>query len=112
MKRGDVWWAELPEPWGHRPVVLLARNEAYTLLTWVVVAPLTRRIRRLPTIVVLDPADDGVPELSAVNVDNLQAAERAWLDTYIASLRPERMQAIDRAIHFALGLRNCPGRAK
>ena len=110
MRRGEVWWADLPDPWGRRPVVLLARDEAYTLLSWMVVAPLTRRIRRLPTIVVLDPADDGVPELSAVNVDNLQAVERAWLQTYVVRLSSERMREIDRAIHFALGLRNCPDR--
>lgn len=108
MRRGEVWWAELPEPWGRRPVVLLARDEAYELLKWVVVAPLTTRIRHLPTVVVLDPAADGVPEPSAVNVDNLQAVERAWLETPVARLRSERLEAIDRAIHFALRLTNCP----
>ncbi|MBA2451419.1 MAG: hypothetical protein H0V51_25670, partial [Chloroflexi bacterium] len=48
--------------------------------------------------------------LSAVNVDNLQAVERAWLQTYVVRLSSERMREIDRAIHFALGLRNCPTR--
>jgi mRNA interferase MazF len=31
MKRGEVWWATLPEPVGRRPVVLLSRNAAYPI---------------------------------------------------------------------------------
>jgi len=41
MRRGDVWWAELPAPSGRRPVVLLTRNEAYAFRELVTVAPLT-----------------------------------------------------------------------
>ncbi len=29
MRRGEVWWAELPERVGRRPVVLLSRDSAY-----------------------------------------------------------------------------------
>lgn len=29
MKRGEVWWAQLPSPVGRRPVVLLSRDTAY-----------------------------------------------------------------------------------
>ena len=108
MKRGDIWWATLPPPWGRRPVVLLARNEAYTLLTWVTVAPVTTHVRDIPTAVRLDPLLDGVPRMCAVSLDNIQAIRREWLDTQIGRLRPETLLAVDRAIHFALGLRNCP----
>ena len=31
MRRGEVWWADLPVPVGRRPVVLLSRNEAYAV---------------------------------------------------------------------------------
>ncbi len=31
MKRGEVWWAELPKPSGRGPVILLSRNEAYRI---------------------------------------------------------------------------------
>jgi mRNA-degrading endonuclease toxin of MazEF toxin-antitoxin module len=27
MRRGEVWWADLPAPAGKRPVVLLSRND-------------------------------------------------------------------------------------
>lgn len=105
MRRGEVWWADLDAPWGRRPVLLVARDEAYQVLTWVMVAPLTTRIRAIPTAVALDPADDGVPERCTVSLDNIQAIRTGWLDTVIVRLRPERMEAVDRAMRFALGLR-------
>jgi mRNA interferase MazF len=108
VERGEVWWADLPEPWGHRPVVLVARYDAYTILTWVAVAPVTTRLRRLPTAVPLDPDVDGVPDRSIVLLDHVQTIPREWLATRITRLHPEKMQQIDRAIHFALALQNCP----
>jgi len=47
MKRGEVWWAELPEPIGHRPVLLLSRNRAYEVRNAVTVAEITQTIRAL-----------------------------------------------------------------
>lgn len=89
MKRGEVWWANLPAPWGRRPVLLLARNEAYAILTWVVVAPLTTTVRTIPTAVPLDPTADGVPQPCAVRLDNIQAIRKDWLDTLVVHLRPD-----------------------
>lgn len=96
----------MPAPWGRRPVLLLARNEAYALLTWVMVAPLTTTIRTIPTAVPLDPLADGVPQPCVVSLDNIQAIRKDWLDGMIVPLRAETMLAVDQAIHFALGLRS------
>ena len=41
MKRGEVWWADLPAP-GRRPVVLLSRG-ACAVRELVTVAPVTAR---------------------------------------------------------------------
>lgn len=104
MRRGEIWWAQLPQPWGRRPVLLLARDEAYAVLTWVVVAPITTRIRDIPTAVSLEPGRDGVPEHCAVTLDNLQAIRKDWLDAPMTRLNRDRMADIERALHFALGL--------
>lgn len=60
MRRGDIWWAELPPPTGRRPVVLLSRDEAYAIRALVTVAPVTTRIRQIPAEVPLGP-EDGLP---------------------------------------------------
>ncbi len=70
MRRCDVWWADLPAPAGKRPVVLLSRNEAYTIRQLVTVAPVTTRIRSIPTEVPLG-REDGLPKRCVINVDTI-----------------------------------------
>jgi mRNA interferase MazF len=106
MRRGEVWWAELPAPAGRRPVVLLSRNEAYGLRELVTVAPVTSRIRRIPTEVLLGP-EDGLPRACAANLDIITAIPKCALAERITGLRPEKLRAVEAAIEFALGL---PGR--
>jgi mRNA interferase MazF len=107
MRRGEVWWANLGEPWGRRPVLLVSRDEAYLHRRWVMVAPLSTAIRDNPSFVTLDPELDGIPKPSAVNLESIQTVQKDWLDTYIVRLRDEQLRAVERAIHFALRLRNC-----
>ena len=61
MKRGEIWWAELAPPAGRRPVLLLSRDEAYSIRELVIVAPVTTRIRHIPSEVSLD-LEDGLPK--------------------------------------------------
>jgi mRNA interferase MazF len=105
MKRGEVWWAELPEPVGRRPVVLLTRDGAYAYRTMATVAPVTTTARGIPAEVELGPAD-GLPRQCVVNLDNLQTIDQRRLRGRIAFLGSKRLQEIDDAIHFALGLRD------
>jgi hypothetical protein len=69
MKRGEVWWADLPPPTGRRPVVLLSRDEAYAVRALVTVASVTTRIRSIPAEVPLGP-EDGLPRDCVANLDN------------------------------------------
>ena len=103
MRRGEVWWADLPPPTGRRPVVLLSRNEAYAVRALVTVAPETTRIRSIPAEVSLGP-EDGLPRDCVANLDTIITIAKDSLQTRIASLRSEKMQAVDVAIRFALGL--------
>jgi mRNA interferase MazF len=105
MRRGEVWWAELPEPVGHRPVVLVTRDGAYGYRTMATVAPVTTTVRGIPAEVQLGPAD-GMPRRCVVNLDNLQTVDQRRLRERITLLASKRLQEIDDAIHFALGLRD------
>ena len=49
MRRGEMWWAELEPPAGRHPVVLLSHDEAYAVRSLVIVAPITTRIRHIPS---------------------------------------------------------------
>ena len=103
MRRGEVWWAELPRPAGRRPVVLLSRNEAYAVRELVTVAPVTTRARRIPTEVPLGTSD-GLPKACVVNLDTVTTIPKAVLRIRIAVLAPLKLAAVERALRFALGL--------
>jgi mRNA interferase MazF len=103
VRRGEVWWAELPAPAGRRPVVLLSRDEAYAVRELVIVAPLTTRIRRIPTEVVLGRAD-GVPRRCVVNLHTIATIPKQTLTRRLTALAPEKLAAVERALRFAVGL--------
>jgi mRNA interferase MazF len=103
MRRGEVWWADLPRPVGRRPVVLLSRNAAYAIRTAVTVAPVTRTIRDIPVEVPLGRGD-GLPAPCVVNVDDLATIPTPLLTERITTLSPERMVQVEAAIRFALDL--------
>lgn len=105
MRRGDVWWAELPAPAGRRPVLLLSRDEAYAIRSQITIAPVSTPIRDIPTEVPLGP-QDGMPRACAVNLDSIATIAKASLRDQLTSLSPRKMRAVDEAIHFALGLRH------
>lgn len=103
MRRGEVWWTELPAPAGRRPVVLLSRDEAYAVRELVIVAQVTTRVRRIPTEVPLGP-EDGLPKACAVNLDTITTIPKRTLTQPIGPLSREKLVAVDRALRFALGL--------
>jgi len=47
---------------------------------------------------------DGLPRACAVNLDNLATIPKTWLESRIAPLRPEKLQQLDRALRFSLGI--------
>ena len=103
MKRGEVWWANLPAPIGRRPVVLLSRNAAYAVRASVTVAPVTRSLRGIPVEVPVGP-NDGLPTECVVNLDGILTIPVKSLERNLTTLPLEKMHRIDQAIKFALAL--------
>jgi len=104
MRRGEVWWANLPSPMGRRPVLLLSRNAAYPVRASVTVAPVTRTIHDIPVEVPLGP-EDGLPRKCVVNLDGIVTIPKQSLDRNLTTLSPAKMELVNQAIKFALNLR-------
>ena len=104
MRRGEVWWDELPQPTGRRPVVLLSRDAAYRVRTSITVGVVTRTARAIPVEVSLGP-EDGMPQQCVVNLDDILTIPKARLTERITTLSPQKMTAVARAIIFALDLK-------
>ena len=103
MKKGEVWWANLPKPIGRRPVVLLSRNEAYSVRNAVTVAEVTTTIRDIPVEVPLGTTD-GMPKKCVVNLDTIITICKDALDARITSLTQNKIEDINEAVRFALNL--------
>jgi len=103
VKRGEIWWAELPRPAGRRPVILLSRDEAYEVRRLVTIAPITTRVRDIPVEVPLGPKD-GMPRECVANLDTVTTIPKDALRERLTVLSRSKMAAVDAALRFALGL--------
>jgi mRNA interferase MazF len=100
-KRGEVWWSELPAI-GRRPVVVLSRDAAIPRLRRTLVAPCTTTIRGIPSEVVLEPAEDPIPRLCAVNLDSVESMSVGVLVERIGRLSDDRIRQICAALEVAV----------
>jgi len=103
MRRGEIWWAELPPPVGRRPVLLLSRNEAYVVRELVTVAPVTTRIRHIPSEVPLG-SEDGLSRPCVMNLDTITTIAKRSLCERLTTLSSEKLKQVESALHFALSL--------
>ncbi|MEZ4866610.1 MAG: type II toxin-antitoxin system PemK/MazF family toxin [Caldilineaceae bacterium] len=104
MRRGEVRWYTFRAPDKRRPVLLLTRNSAISYLTGITVAQITSTIRDVESEVLLTPAEDGVNNLCVVTLDNIQTIQKNQIGALITSLSPVRMQEVEQALCFALGV--------
>ncbi len=103
MRRGEIWWANLPSPVGKRPVILLSRDKAYEVRNAVTVAEVTTTIRNIPVEVRLTKAD-GMPKECVVNLDTIITIPKNLVVEYITILNIKKIEEINEAIRFALDI--------
>jgi mRNA-degrading endonuclease toxin of MazEF toxin-antitoxin module len=85
MRRGEVWWAELPGDTGFRPVVIVSREFDLLRRTSITVAEVTRTARGRRSGVPLTTRE-GMPVDCVINADNLHTIAVASLSERIADL--------------------------
>ena len=103
MLRGEVRWYQFAAPDKRRPVVIVTRDSIIPSLGEVTVAPVTTRIRDIPSEVALS-RDDGLQRECAVNCDHLQTVPRGRLGATISRLSEDKMTRVGAAIRFALDI--------
>jgi mRNA interferase MazF len=93
--QGEVWWAQADDK--RRPVLVVTRSDAIPVLTRLIVAPVTRTVRGIPTEIALGP-DDGLPVDCAASFDNVQPINRRLLTQRVTAPGPARRRAICAAL--------------
>lgn len=102
--RNDIYWADLGPPAGRRPVCVLTRQAAISVLTSVICAPVTRTIRRIHSEVELGP-EHGLPEACVINCDILITIPIEALDDQpVGHLDDATRARLDQALRYALDI--------
>ncbi|MGA9159619.1 MAG: type II toxin-antitoxin system PemK/MazF family toxin [Actinomycetota bacterium] len=98
--RGEVWWGEAPDEKG-RPYLVLTRDEAIPVLGTILVAPVTRTVRSIPTEVLLG-SEEGLPAEGVATLDNVLTFPKAMLVRRMGALslgrRGEPCEALRAAV--------------
>lgn len=112
MKRGEIWWAKLPNPVGSgpgykRPVLIIQANafNASRIAT-VIVVTITSNVAlaEAPGNVRITKADSGLPQPSVVNVSQLITLDRSILSSRVKTLSGATMDKVDSGLKLVLAL--------
>ena len=98
MRRGEIWLADVPGD-KRRPVVVLTRDSVLPRLTTILVAPVTTRIRSIPTEVPVT----GLPRACVANLDNITPLPKSTLVERAGRLSDGELAALCSAARFAIG---------
>lgn len=94
--RNEIWLGELPDR-SPRPYLVLSRDQAIPVLHQIVVAPVTRSVRGIPTEVPLGEAE-GLPVESVASFDNVETLPKVALTRRLGSLGPARRHEVCEAL--------------
>jgi mRNA interferase MazF len=97
--RGEIWWGEAPDAKG-RPYLVLTRDDAIPVLRTILVAPVTRTIRGIPTEVPLG-VEEGLPAAGVASLDNILTFPKVMLVRRLGMLAADRRIEPCRALDAA-----------
>ncbi len=112
MRRGELWWAALPEPVGsgpgmRRPVVVVQANPFNeSRISTVIVAIVTSNLAlaEAPGNVRLGKADSRLLKPSVINVSQLLTIDRALLVENITTLPMRVMERVNLGLRLVLSV--------
>ena len=112
MKRGEIWWADLPKPVASgpgykRPVLVVQANpfNASRIAT-VIVATVTSNLAlaEAPGNVRIGKSDSGLAQPSVINVSQLITLDRSILTSKAKALPSAVMDKVDSGLKLVLSL--------
>jgi mRNA interferase MazF len=112
MVRGEIWWAEMPEPSGSEPgyrrPVLVLQSDAFnrSRIGTVVCAVVTSNVRlaEAPGNVLLSESETNLPRPSVVNVSQIITLDRSFLTECLGAIGKRAMRRVEEGLHLVLDL--------
>lgn len=112
IKRGEIWWAELPDPEGsspgyRRPMLIVQANEFNkSKINTVIAAVITTNIRLAdaPGNILLSRKKSKLPKDSVINISQIVTVDKSFLTEKITALSPELIVRVDEGMRLVLQL--------
>lgn len=112
MKRGEIWWADLPVSGGsgpgyRRPVVVVQAdsfNQSRIQTAVVAVITSNKRLADAPGNVAMTRRQSRLPKESVVNASQLITIDKKLLTGRVGKLGPKQMSALDDGLRLVLSL--------
>jgi mRNA interferase MazF len=112
MRRGQIWWANLPDPDGsgpgYRRPVLIIQADVFTRsrIGTVIVVVLTGNLRlaAAPGNVLLRSDESRLPRDSVVNVSQVVTLDKAALESEVAQISLHSLEVIENGLRRVLDL--------
>lgn len=112
MHRGEIWWAELPDPVGsepgyRRPVVVVQDdtfNQSRINTVIVVIVTSNLQLANAPGNVLLPRDASGLPKDSVANASQIFTIDKQFLTERIGSLPEALQQELDEGLRTVLYL--------
>ncbi|BAY17885.1 putative PemK-like protein [Anabaenopsis circularis NIES-21] len=112
MYRGEIWWANLPEPVGSEPgyrrPVLIIQDDTFnqSRISTVIVAVITSNLQlaEAPGNVLLRREASGLPKDSVVNVSQLLTIDKSFLVERVGALPDSLQEEVDEGLRIILYL--------
>jgi mRNA interferase MazF len=110
MYRGEIWWADLPNPVGSEPVyrrpVLVVQDDVFTQsrINTVIVVIITSNLKlaEAPGNVLLPRIASGLPRESVINVSQILTVDKTFLTERIGSLSKSLQDEVDEGLRMVL----------
>ena len=112
MTRGEIWWGNLPQPYGSEPglrrpfLILQADSFNRSSLRTVMCAAITSNLRLadLPGNVMLPAVASNLPKDSVVNVSQIVTIDRRFLTDHVGAISGSLMNTVEEGIRLVLEL--------
>jgi mRNA interferase MazF len=112
IQRGEVWWADLPEPRrsepGYRRPVLVVQADSFNVsrIQTAIVAAITTNLELAgaPGNVLIPARSAGLARESVVNVSQLLTLDRSFLAEHAGALTPRQLRSVDEGLRTVLQL--------
>ncbi len=112
MYRGEIWWANLPEPIASEPgynrPVLVIQDDIFTQsrINTVIVVIITSNLQlaAAPGNVLLPKAASGLPKDSVVNISQILTLDKTFLFERVGAIPAYLQEEIDQGIRTILYL--------